>query len=99
MPSDQTTRDKKLILRNLISNLLFRQEIGKGVRLLETIPFATYDEAHGAAWAGHVLERKFHVLERKKRGSAVGLIVKNGSRHVLERKSARSGCGGHPVKQ
>ena len=68
MPSDQTTRDKKLILRHLISNLLFCQEIGKGVRLLETIPFATYDEAHGTAWRAMCLSVNLMCLIVKKGG-------------------------------
>ena len=49
-------------------------------------------ELRGSTWdvaGGHVLQRKYRVLDRKKRGSGVGLIVKKGFWRVLQRKSAR----------
>jgi hypothetical protein len=89
IPSDQTTRDKKLILRNLIgstdrSNKLTMKHMDRRSR----------------AWMprrGRVPERKFHVPDRKKQGVTVCLIVKKGLLHVPDRKSGWSRFSLAPV--
>jgi len=100
MPSDQTTRDKKLILRHLIRS-------GPGA----AVPKRKESDALGGLTMKHmeirlrflqdepedVLDRKFHVLDRKNRGVRVCFIVKKGLPHVLHRKCDLHGVRGFQV--
>src|ERR1035441_3804111 len=102
MPSDQTTRDKKLILSSSYSfawggaygRMASRRRLDRLITVKGPLhPRARSRPSHHlrssthAGLTGHVLGRKFHVLHRKKRGSGVWLVLKNRPRRSTQRNN------------